>query len=132
MQKRIFICLLLVIALLVPTLASCGFGGSDALEIENIGVEVLEDGTSKITIKYFDDIEDPVVFYVPAGQIGEKGDAGEIGNGIKEIVLIGNLTNIAPIRRVFVDHADAFGVHFIIPENAQFGTVIGAALSDME
>lgn len=87
MQKRIFICLLLVIALLVPTLASCGFGGSDALEIENIGVEVLEDGTSKITIKYFDDIEDPVVFYVPAGQIGEKGDAGEIGNGIKEIVL---------------------------------------------
>ena len=52
--------------------------------------------------------------------------------GIKEIVLIGNLTNIAPIRRVFVDHADAFGVQFIIPENAQFGTVIGAALSDME
>lgn len=52
--------------------------------------------------------------------------------GIREIVLIGNLTNIAPIRRVFVDHADAFGVQFIIPENAQFGTVIGAALSDME
>ena len=52
--------------------------------------------------------------------------------GIKEIVLIGNLTNIAPIRRVFVDHADAFGVHFIIPENAQFGTVIGAALSELE
>jgi type II pantothenate kinase len=52
--------------------------------------------------------------------------------GIKEIVLICNLTNIAPIRRVFVNHADAFGVHFIIPENAQFGTVIGAALSDME
>ena len=69
MQKKILICLLLVMALLIPNLASCGFGGSDALEIENIGVEILEDGTSKITIKYFDDIEEPVVFYVPAGQM---------------------------------------------------------------
>ena len=87
MQKKILICLLLVMALLIPNLASCGFGGSDALEIENIGVEILEDGTSKITIKYFDDIEEPVVFYVPAGQMGEKGETGETGNGIKEIVL---------------------------------------------
>ena len=50
------------------------------------------------------------------------------GHGIRNIVLTGNLTNIAPIRRVFEGLEDSFGVSFIIPENAQFGTVIGAAL----
>lgn len=49
---------------------------------------------------------------------------------IKDIVLIGNLTNIKPIRTVFEDLGDNFGVRFIIPENAQFGTVIGAALTE--
>ena len=50
------------------------------------------------------------------------------GNGIKNIVLTGNLTNITPIRRVFENLQSNFGVNFIIPENAQFATVIGAAL----
>lgn len=50
------------------------------------------------------------------------------GHRIPNIVLTGNLTNIAPIRRVFDGLGDSFGVSFIIPENAQFGTVIGAAL----
>jgi type II pantothenate kinase len=50
---------------------------------------------------------------------------------LKDIVLIGNLTTIAPIREVFEKHAQGFGVRFLIPENAQFGTVIGAALNDI-
>ena len=50
---------------------------------------------------------------------------------LKDIVLIGNLTTIAPIREVFEKHAKGFGVHFLIPQNAQFGTVIGAALNDI-
>ncbi len=49
---------------------------------------------------------------------------------IRDIVLTGNLTAIAPIRKVFDGLSDSFGVRFHIPENAQFGTVIGAALSD--
>ena len=49
---------------------------------------------------------------------------------VKDIVLIGNLTTIAPIRNVFQGLSDNFGVNFIIPENAQFGTVIGAALNE--
>ena len=51
--------------------------------------------------------------------------------GLSDIVLIGNLTTIEPIRRVFEKHAEGFGVRFVIPENAQFGTVIGAALNEM-
>ncbi|MBQ8416314.1 MAG: pantothenate kinase, partial [Clostridia bacterium] len=49
---------------------------------------------------------------------------------VQDIVLIGNLTTITPIRRVFEALGDSFGVRFIIPENAQFGTVIGAALNE--
>ena len=49
---------------------------------------------------------------------------------IKDIVLIGNLTTIEPIRNVFEGLSDSFGVNFIIPENSQFGTVIGAALNE--
>ncbi len=49
---------------------------------------------------------------------------------IQDIVLIGNLTTIAPVRHVFESLGDSFGVRFLIPENAQFGTVIGAALSE--
>lgn len=49
---------------------------------------------------------------------------------IKNIVLIGNLTTIEPIRNVFLNLADSFDVNFIFPENSQFGTVIGAALNE--
>lgn len=48
----------------------------------------------------------------------------------RDVVLIGNLTTIDPIRKVFLNHAENFDINFVIPENAQFGTVIGAALSD--
>ncbi len=50
------------------------------------------------------------------------------GHGIRDIVLTGNLTTIAPIRRVFEGLEQSFGVRFVIPENSSFGTVIGAAL----
>jgi type II pantothenate kinase len=48
--------------------------------------------------------------------------------GLRDIVLIGNLSTLAPVRRVFDELQDSFGVRFIIPKNSQYGTVIGAAL----
>ena len=51
------------------------------------------------------------------------------GHNLQNVVLIGNLTNIKPVRDVFAD-LDSFGINFIIPENASFGTVVGAALYD--
>ena len=88
MRKRTIICAVLLAALLLPMLSACGFGGSDALEIENISAQILEDGTTRITIKYFDNLEAPVIFDIPKGMIGEtgpQGERGEEGNGIKEI-----------------------------------------------
>lgn len=50
--------------------------------------------------------------------------------GIRDIVLIGNLTTIEPIRKVFENLAPSFDVNITVPQNSQFGTVIGAALND--
>ncbi|MBE6600603.1 MAG: type II pantothenate kinase [Ruminococcaceae bacterium] len=51
------------------------------------------------------------------------------GNGIKDIVLTGNLATMSPICEVFAALRNSFNVHFTIPQNAQFATVIGAALN---
>ncbi len=50
------------------------------------------------------------------------------GKGISDIVLTGNMTTLASCKKVFCEMSNLFGVNFIIPENAQFATVIGAAL----
>lgn len=52
-------------------------------------------------------------------------------HGLKDIVLTGNLTTLSKAKSTFENLNSMFGVNFIIPERAQFGTVIGAALKDM-
>lgn len=52
--------------------------------------------------------------------------------GLKNVVLTGNLTSLTAIAHVFENMQRNFGVNFIIPERAQFATVIGAALFDRE
>ena len=52
--------------------------------------------------------------------------------GIKQVVLTGNLTTLSSITNAFKGLEDIFGVEFIIPDNAQFATVIGAALCEIE
>ena len=47
---------------------------------------------------------------------------------IKDIVLIGNLTALPQAPEIFAKLKNMFGVNIIIPENAAYGTVIGAAL----
>lgn len=50
---------------------------------------------------------------------------------LDRVVLTGNLTSLAPIRSIFQTMEKLFGIRFIIPENAQYGTVIGAALCEI-
>ncbi len=49
--------------------------------------------------------------------------------GIKDIVLTGNLTQMSQAQGVVDMFNSFFDVNMIIPENAQFSTVIGAAIS---
>ena len=48
--------------------------------------------------------------------------------GLKDIVLTGNLTELAPIRTVLEGFRESLGFNMIIPQNAGYSTVIGAAL----
>ncbi len=50
---------------------------------------------------------------------------------LKNIVLTGNLTAVKPIRERLLGMGESFGVNFIIPQQAQFATVIGAALQSL-
>ncbi|MBR6681898.1 MAG: type II pantothenate kinase [Clostridia bacterium] len=52
-------------------------------------------------------------------------------HNIKNIVLTGNLTRVPQSKEIFDTLNSMFDVNFIIPKNAQFSTVIGAALSAM-
>ncbi len=47
---------------------------------------------------------------------------------LKNVVLTGNLTSLSAVTSVFTKFEDLFDIKFILPENAQFATVIGAAL----
>lgn len=48
--------------------------------------------------------------------------------GLRDIVLTGNLAALDSFKKVFDGLAQSFGFRFLIPENAPFATVIGAAL----
>ncbi len=50
--------------------------------------------------------------------------------GVKNVVLTGNLTTLSSVTSAFEGLEHSFGVKFIIPNRAQFATVIGAALQD--
>ena len=81
MIKKIFMTLILLISM--ASITSCGgFMMSDELIIENIDYELLDDGRTKITISYLDNVSNPTIFYIPKG---EPGVNGVNGNGIKSI-----------------------------------------------
>lgn len=61
--------------------------------------------------------------------IGSSTILSSLGSGIKEYVLIGNLTLLPQCREVFPAMEKIYGVRFIIPEYSEFCTAIGAALS---
>ena len=49
-----------------------------------------------------------------------------------KVVLTGNLTTLKSVVHVFDSLESTFDVKFLVPDNAQFATVIGAALCDSE
>ena len=51
-----------------------------------------------------------------------------LGSGIKEFVMIGNLTLMPQCHQIFPMMEKLYNVHFIVPEYAEFCTAIGAAL----
>lgn len=50
----------------------------------------------------------------------------------KDIVLTGNLSKMPQAKPIFELLSELFDMNFVIPENSEFGTVIGAALADFD
>ncbi|MBQ3100515.1 MAG: type II pantothenate kinase [Clostridia bacterium] len=53
-------------------------------------------------------------------------------NGLRDIVVTGNMTSISVAKRVFDMLSKVYGVNYIIPENSQFATAVGAALGALD
>ena len=53
-------------------------------------------------------------------------------HGVKDIVLTGRLSALKSAQNAFKALGETFGVNFIIPENSEYATVIGAALTCYE
>ena len=61
--------------------------------------------------------------------IGILGIAAAHANNLETIILTGKLASIKPLKEIFNRVADLHKTKFIIPENADFATVIGAAIT---
>lgn len=64
--------------------------------------------------------------------IGMLAVFGARSKNTKDIVLTGNLSKIPQAKPIFEILSEMFGMNFVIPEHSEFGTVIGAALTDFE
>ena len=61
--------------------------------------------------------------------IGSAAILSALNSGIKDFVLIGNLTLLPQCKDVYPMLEKLYGVHFHIPKHAEFCTAIGAALN---
>lgn len=61
--------------------------------------------------------------------IGSGSILSSLGSGIKDFVMIGNLTLLPQCQEVYSAMEKLYGVHFRIPKYSEFCTAIGAALN---
>ncbi len=69
-----------------------------------------------------------LVKYMVLQAVGSSTILSSLESGIKDFVLIGNLTLLPQCKEVFHAMEKLYGVHFRIPKYSEFCTAIGAAL----
>ena len=69
------------------------------------------------------------LIYMVLQAVGSASILSAVGSGIRDFVLIGNLTLLPQCKYVFPMMEKVYDVHFIIPKYSEFCTAIGAALS---
>lgn len=62
--------------------------------------------------------------------IGKSAILSSLNCNIKDFVMIGNLAKFPQSKGIFQSLESMFDVHFIIPDQAEYGTAIGAALAE--
>ena len=68
------------------------------------------------------------LIYMVLQAVGSSTILSSLESGIKDFVLIGNLTLLPQCKEVFHAMEKLYGVHFRIPKYSEFCTAIGAAL----
>lgn len=68
------------------------------------------------------------LIYLVLQSVGSATILSSLGSGIRDYVLIGNLTLLPQCRTIFSMMEKLYSVHFIIPKHSEFCTAIGAAL----
>lgn len=109
-MKRFIKSLILVLSLFI--LVGCGgfFEESESIIIESIEQETLENGDIKIVISYVDDVKNPDEFVIP------KGEAGQTGVGIKDIVTEKDVDNKTTILTITYTDDSIEPTEFTIPD----------------
>lgn len=69
------------------------------------------------------------LIYMVLQAVGSATILSSLESGIKDFVLIGNLTLLPQCKEVYPAMEKLYGVHFRIPKYSEFCTAIGAALS---
>ena len=69
------------------------------------------------------------LIYMVLQAVGSAAILSANGSGVRDFVLIGNLTLLPQCKYVFPMMEKVYDVHFIIPKYSEFCTAIGAALS---
>lgn len=122
----------------VVEMASRGDISHINLQIKDISKSVIEGLPMHATASLFgkavgsnatlDDIAKGIICMV-LETIGSCAVLSQVGEGIKDFVLIGNLTQLPECKTIFPMMEDLYGVRFHIPEHARYRTALGAALS---
>lgn len=122
----------------VVEMASRGDISHINLQIKDISKSVIEGLPMHATASLFgkavnsnatpDDIAKGIICLV-LETIGSCAVLSQVGEGIKDFVLIGNLTQLPECQTIFPMMEDLYGVRFHIPEHARYRTALGAALS---
>ena len=122
----------------VVEMASRGDLSHINLQIKDISKSVIEGLPMHATASLFgkatnsnatpDDIAKGIICMV-LETIGSCAVLSQVGEGIKDFVLIGNLTQLPECQNIFPMMEDLYGVRFHIPEHARYRTALGAALS---
>ena len=105
--------------------------------IKNIGKDILPGAPDKLTASNFGNISDIAtnadvalgVINMVFETIAMVAKFAAKTYELRDIVLTGNLTTLTQAKDIFNSLIPLFDLNYMIPENSQFGTVIGAALT---
>lgn len=122
----------------IMDLASRGDLSNVDLQIRDISKEALPGLPLDATASNFGKVRSSVseediavgIINMVLQAIGKSAILSSLNSSINHFVLIGNLAKFPQCKGIFQSLESMFDVHFIIPDQAEYGTAIGAALTE--